>query len=106
MRLTDKPYPGEPVEIAAVYDVVVLPHSDQCEVLTHNCDRATMPDSTPLGYDFACPDWRERLGRAMERIRAVADGPVRDEMESEIARAHSECAEILREEFGIEEGER
>jgi hypothetical protein len=116
VRLDEKPYPGEPITLLDVKHVQPVLYSSPAQVslyLTCAEERRRVPAMIQLGYDFACPDWRERLGRAKERIEAAAKehghkGVIAgtwEEAGKETGRQFGleDAVRILREEFGLEE---
>ena len=101
MKLSDRPYPGEPIYLAGLTSQFLL--SDGRFAIRTSSGNVVVGGDIVIGYDALCPDWRERLGKAMGRIEEMVETPVGDEMDSAVARAHSECLAIIREEFGIKE---
>lgn len=110
MRLDEKPYPGEPIPLAAFFTDVnsFLVTRDANGTLT----AYGIGLETLVGYDTICPDWRERLGRALARMDGTEDakhlaaghvGEFVGRGNRPASATAAKCAAIIREEFGIEE---
>jgi len=111
VRFDAKPYPGEPIPLHDLVETGLYMEGGKV-VWDRGEGEPPIPAEMPLGYDFACPDWRERLGRAMDRAfdlqsdaeELVEKGPMdRREFEMGYAEGVTDVRAILREEFGLEE---
>lgn len=113
MRLDEKPYPGGPVTLRQIASVAMLETKsgeDTGNTLvritqpTRNGPSGlTLPNETAIGYDALCPDWRERLGKVLDRLdREYRFGPGPPVDKRTFKDGADFAHKLLREEFGLD----
>lgn len=106
MRLNEKPYPGEPVTLPMLarsrlilHDCVSLADEDHVVWRGDGQEQGTaiakgcfirLPQTVALGYDAECPDWRDKLTAAIEKIKAEVAVERLQEEEAKGCRDHGD----------------